>query len=112
MVTTERKLVSIAEATKIIEESKDKNEAVDRLHKLNKRQPAPPAPEGGISIRAAARQYRIYSQTISRWVARGLIPIILRTKNEVYIDKTVIAKMAESYKEAPGRGKRTLIKAF
>jgi hypothetical protein len=74
----------------------------------HKREPKPQPPEGGISLRAAERKYGIPNRTISRWAARGLIPILLRTKNELYVDEIVLKKLIEKYKQAPGRGKRTI----
>lgn len=74
----------------------------------NKRQPPVPAPEGGISLRAAARKYRMDNGTLSRWVQKGYIPILLRTKNEVYIDEDKVAEVIKLYKTAPGQGKKTV----
>lgn len=44
-------------------------------------------PEGGIGIRQAARKYDIPRSTLSRWASRGLVKILLRTKNWLYIDE-------------------------
>lgn len=87
MVTKERKYVAIEEAKRIITESKTPEEAVGKLHSLHKRQPRPPAPEGGISLRAAARKYGLDNGTLSRWVSRGWVSIITRTPNWLYIDE-------------------------
>ena len=108
MVTQERKMVSISAAEKIIKESKNQEDAIKALHSLPKRQPRPPAPEGGISLREAARKYGVHSPTISRWVKRGYINILLRTKNELYIDEAELAKVIKIYKESPGQGRITL----
>lgn len=113
-----RVMVNIAKVntTEIAEETKLPAEAVEKViqqiiaNKSNhKRELKPPAPVGGIAIRSAARIYKIHSATISRWVTRGLIPILLRTKNEVYIDESVIKEIAKRYKASPGRGKRTIV---
>lgn len=77
-----------------------------------RREPAPPPPDGGISIRGAERKYKINSQTISNWVKRGIVPVLLRTKNEVYISEKDIASIAVKFPHARGRGKRTIIKEF
>lgn len=108
MVIQERKLVTILEAEKIVAESKDKEEAIKRLRNLTARQKAPPAPEGGISLSAASRKYKIPHPTISRWVKRGLIPVLLRTSKELYIKDSVIREIAEQYKQNPGQGKKTI----
>lgn len=76
----------------------------------NKRQPAPPAPKGGIGIRAAGRKCEIANPTISAWVKKGYIPVILRTKNTLYIDESELLKVVELYKKNPGQGKNTLKK--
>jgi len=78
----------------------------------HKRQPKPPAPEGGISLGAAARKYKIPNQTISRWVKRGLISFILETRNEKYINEAEFAELAKRYKQNPGQGKWTIRQAF
>ena len=74
----------------------------------NKRQPSPPPPKGGISIRAASRKYGVPSPTISRWVKRGFIPIISRTKNWLYINEACLREVISKYLGDPGRGKKTL----
>lgn len=88
MVTQDRQYVKIEVAEKIIMESKNQKEMVERLHSLTKRQPRGPVPPGSISLREAARKYGIPNPTISRWVKRGLIKVILRTKNWLYIDES------------------------
>lgn len=78
----------------------------------HKRQPKPAPPEGGISLSEAERRYGIPNPTISRWVRKGYIPVLLRTNKELYIDETVIAKLAKAYQENPGQGKRTIKQNF
>lgn len=85
--TLERKMVTISEAERIIKESKTPGEAVERLRSLPKRQPKPPAPEGGIGIREAARKYGISRMTVSRWANKGKIRILQRRKNWLYVDE-------------------------
>ena len=70
--------------------------------------PTPPPPEGGISIRAAGKKYKIPFQTISQWVQKGVIKPLLRTKNELYISESDIAQIATKYKQSHGRGKRAI----
>jgi len=109
MVTQERKQLTIQEAKRIIEEGKDKTDMLNRLNGLTKRQPAPPPPEGGISLSAASRVHGVPHPTISRWVKRGLIPIILRTKKELYIDEDITTMVVGLYKKNPGQGKKVLM---
>ena len=89
----------------------DSDRFMDELDKIptRKRNGKQPPPEGGISIRAAERKYRVACQTISRWVQRGLIPVIIRQENYTYIDEGTLADVVANYKKAPGRGKRTAI---
>jgi len=76
-----------------------------------RRQPRPAPPEGGISIRAAARKYDLQSATLSDWRRDGILETLLETKNEVYISEKSVAKAAGLYKQDPGRGKRTIKRA-
>ena len=110
MVTKERKLVSIEVVNSLLEKHRveERYKVVDELKKLPVRQPAPAPPEGGISIRAAARKYGVPDPTISRWAARGLIRVLLRTKNEVYLSEDDLIPVIKRYKQAPGRGRRTV----
>lgn len=73
-----------------------------------RRQPAPPAPEGGISIRAAGKKYKIPFQTISQWVQTGALKSLKRTKNALYIKESDIAGIATKYKQHHGRGKKAI----
>ena len=75
----------------------------------NQRQPKLPPPEGGISIRAAGRKYGLAPRTISGWVKRGLVPILLRTSNWLYVDEAKLAEVIQKYKQAPGQGKKTIV---
>lgn len=113
MVTKERKWMPVKMVSEILNGTAKPKEQVEKLKEEinnlpNPRQPKEPTPEGGISIRAGGRKYDIYSPTISRWVEKGLIPVLLRTKNEVYIDEFVLSQLAKRYKQDPGRGKRTI----
>lgn len=75
-----------------------------------KRHPKPPVPEGGISLRGASRKYGIPHPTLSIWVKKNYIPILLRTKNELYIDEIELATIATIYSTNPGQGKNTIKK--
>ena len=70
----------------------------------------PPPPPGAISIGAASRKYNMHVSTIVRWVQKGLVPVILRTKRYKYIDELILAEIIRRYKADPGQGKRTLEK--
>ena len=96
MVTTERKYVAISQAEEIIKNSKNPEEAVKKLHELPKRLPRPPAPEGGISLRAAARKYGVHHTTILKWVKKGILPVLKRTPNWLYVDEATIRKIKEN----------------
>lgn len=74
--------------------------------KRNNRVNKPPA--GGISQSEASRQYNIPQTTISGWVLTGYVPVLLRTKKEVYIDEAALVKVIEVYRKSPGRGKKTV----
>lgn len=104
----ERKLVSITEAEKIIKESETPEEAVNKLRNLPKRQPRPPAPEGGISLSAASRKYGVPHPTLSRWTKRGYIPVLLRTRKELYVKESALIEIIRIYKKDPGQGKKVL----
>lgn len=82
--------------------------AIEKRIVNKRRQPAPSPPEGGISQSAASRKYEVYQQTISRWVEKGYIPVVLRTKKEVYIDEEALAAIVADYNQSPGRGKKTI----
>lgn len=105
MITGERKLVSIETAERIIKESKTPEEAIEKLRSLPRWQPRPPAPEGGISLRAAERKFGISNVTLSLWTRKGYLPIIKRTANEVFVNERLVAEIAKRYKEHGGRGK-------
>jgi hypothetical protein len=69
-----------------------------------RRPPRPPAPTGGISISEGSRRYNIPHPTISRWVSNGYIPILLRTRYELFIQESRLAELAVVYQGNPGRG--------
>ena len=75
-----------------------------------RRQPRPPAPEGGISINAASKKYKIAKTTLYQWVKKKYIPVIKSTKYETFITESCVAKIAEVYK--PRRGSWDVKKLF
>jgi len=75
-----------------------------------KRIPRPPAPEGGISINAASKKYKIAKTTLYQWVKKKYIPVIKSTKYETFITESCVAKIAEEYK--PRRGSWDVKKLF
>ena len=86
--------------------------AVIDERKNHKRLPKSPPPENGICLRAASRKYKIPDRTISRWVRSGFLPILERTRNELYIDEILFAKIIKSYNSLPDSGRRTINKAI
>ncbi len=105
----------MGEATQIADEINEEPELVIKVLKQveahmenGRRQPKPPAPEGGISIRAAGRKYGIAPRTISGWAQRGYIPVMLRTRNELYVDEKKLIEVIKFYKTSPGQGKSTI----
>jgi hypothetical protein len=83
-------------------------EAVIEDRQNHKRQPKQLPPEGGISIRSAGRKYGVDPTTISGWVQRGLIPVLLRTPNWLYVDEAKLVEVIQRYKQNPGQGKKTI----
>jgi hypothetical protein len=69
-----------------------------------RRQPRPPAPEGGISLSEGSRKYGIPHPTISRWVKYGYISIKRDDGWIIYIDEAKLKVLATVYKSDPGRG--------
>lgn len=66
-------------------------------HMLNdKRKPSPPAPPGGISLRAAARKYNLHHTTLIKWIKKGKLPVLLRTPNWLYVDEETISKLKKN----------------
>ena len=102
------------EAPIIAKETKLKPDQVESVleqamihHENHKRQPMPPAPEGGISLSGAGRKYGIPKGTLSRWCKKHNIPVLLRTTRELYVDEIRLAQLITEYQKDPGRGKRT-----
>ncbi len=100
--TVERKRGIPREVSKVVLET------VIEERQNHRREPRSQPPEGGISLMAAERKYGINSGTLSRWVKKGLIPVLLRTKNWLYVDEAKLAKVIRQYRENPGQGKRTI----
>lgn len=73
-----------------------------------RRQKNPPPPPGSISLSAATRKYNVYLSTIQRWVKRGLIPVVLRSRRYKYIDESKLVETIKRYRKNPGQGKQTL----
>jgi len=115
MVTRKTLEKYMNDADAIAEEIHEKPEVVVKVLKQvevrienGRRQPKPPAPEGGISLSSAERKYKVPNPTISRWVKKGYIPILLRTKKELYIHEKILADVIKQYLVNPGQGKRTI----
>lgn len=111
-MTTSRVLIGlddIRNADNLSESEKRKiTSLIKKMARKRQRPERQPAPEGGISIREASEKYDVPSPTISRWVSKGLIPVILRTKNWVYVNEDNLAEIVTKYKLNPGRGKKTI----
>jgi hypothetical protein len=71
-----------------------------RMHR-NNRKPAI-APLGSIGMSPASQEYSIPYDTLRGWVAKGIIPIILRTPTAVFIDEQSLIRLLPRY--IPGRG--------
>ena len=98
--------LSISQSAKI-----EMMKALQKLRSERTREPASPAPEGGIGIREAGRKYDVHYQTIQRWVNKGLVPVLAKTDNWTYINESVVKELAEKYHQSPGRGKREHLSA-
>ena len=84
-------------------------EAVAERIKKNQRQPREPIPEGGISIREAARKYKRSHCTILLWIKKGKIKVIKRTLNWTYIKEISLTEYLNSKTNgAVKHGKRIL----
>ena len=106
MVTGERKLVSIDVAEKMFRELPPE-EAVRKLRALPKRQKAPPPPEGGISVRDSERKYGISRSNVSRLASKGILKIVSRTKNWLYIDEPSLIKYINTQDKDRDNGHRS-----
>jgi len=73
-------------------------EAIKERINKNHRHPRDPAPEGSISLRAAARKYGIPQPTISYWCKTGKIIILKKTVNWTYIDEKGLVKYLNNKK--------------
>lgn len=106
-----RKWMPIEMVETILSENKTAEEKLDKLgreiNNLPTREPKPPAPEGGISLRVASKKYGICHQTLSSWRKKGIIKTLLETANEIYVDEVSVSTISSLYKQNPGRGKRT-----
>jgi len=117
-MVTKRGLVKyMGEANQIAQEINEKPELVIKVLKRvevrmenGRRQPKPPPPEGGISLRKAEKKFGVLHSTLSRWVQKGLLPVLSRTKNWLYVDEKRLEELLTKYKKDPGKGKRTAIK--
>jgi hypothetical protein len=67
-------------------------------------------PVGGITLRQASRKYQMNLTTIWNWVKAGYIPVLVRTKSEIYISESTTKTLVDAFKKQPGRGKWTIKK--
>jgi len=100
----------IARETKLTENEVERVFTQAMLHaENNKRQPAPQPPEGCISLRAASAKYGIPHPTLSVWInKKKYIPILLRTKNKLFVSEVLLVELINKYRKNPGQGKHTL----
>ncbi|MFA6307091.1 MAG: helix-turn-helix domain-containing protein [Patescibacteria group bacterium] len=112
MVARERKEIDISYAEQLLAQYPDisPESLVKKMKEKPVRQPKPEPPVGGICINQASHKYDIPQQTLSRWVQRGLIPVLVETRNEKYVDESVLAERVRQYKANPGKGKRNFEK--
>jgi hypothetical protein len=91
MVIT-RKRVAIPDVEALLQKYgiEEKDKVVEELKNLPVRQKAPPPPIGAISLREASRKYQIANSYLSKLVSRGVLPVILRTKNWLYINEDAL----------------------
>ncbi len=110
MVTKERKLVTIDTVDSILQKynCQERDDVMEDLKNLPTRQPKPEPPDGGISLRSASRKYGIPHPTLSRWVKKGYVPILLRTRNELYVNDALLSQLIKRYRQNPGQGKNTI----
>ena len=83
---------------KLLDMGKPKEEILEAM-KPNRRKDGHSTPEGGISLRAAARKYGIPRTTLSRWIKNGELPVLARTPNWLYIDESSLIKYLEKLRE-------------
>lgn len=65
-------------------------------------------PEGGITLGEAEKLYDINHNTFRRWVEAGFIPVIRKDKRRIFIDEKITGEVVKRYRQAPGRGFRTV----
>jgi len=101
MVTKERKWMPIEMVTTILKDKKASPE--EKLEKLEGemknlpiRQPKQQPPEGGISIREVSRKYGIPKSNLSRWAKKGVLKIIFKVKNWLYLDEKSLVEFLRS----------------
>lgn len=109
-------VTDLVRLSKVIERAEKEQLPANVIHKLRQlghdimserkksKEPRPPAPEGGISLSEGSRRYNIPHPTISRWVSNGYIPVLLRTRYELFIQESRLAELAVVYQGNPGRG--------
>lgn len=88
-------------------------EVLEEDMQKGRRVPPPPPPEGGIGIRAASRLYNVSDSTILDWIYKSkILNVLLKTKNNTYVSKAEIRKLAKYHNKHKGHGKRNTVKKF
>lgn len=86
-------------------------EAVEKRINRYRRHPREPVPEGGISIREAARKYDIIPSTLSRWCNNGKVNILKRTLNWVYLEEKSLLEYLKENNNHTQKGRKSNITA-
>jgi len=95
MVISTRRIVGISDVKAVLTkyDIEETDKVMNDLIKLpRKRIKSPPPPKGGISLSEAGRKYNIHRTTILKWVKKGLVPVIKRTSNWLYVDEVSVRK--------------------
>jgi hypothetical protein len=105
-----RKRITFQEILEVAKPSMTAQELVAELRDRRRAPRTKPCgPPGSISLSEAARRYGVRQSTLSRWVPRFHIPIVLETANEKFVDEAVLLAYIRKYLENPGRGKKTVL---
>jgi ribosomal protein S6--L-glutamate ligase len=58
----------------------------------------------GTSLNQASRKHRIPHKNLSEWVAKGLIPVLYRDRNTIYIANNTAEELSHDYQDAKEMG--------
>ena len=57
-----------------------------------------------IHLSEASRKYNIAKPTLSRWIKRGVLKIIARDGNKIYLEEASVKILAQMYQQHGGQG--------